>query len=209
MRAGISESTRPATAKELDRPQIINNRPLAVSLPRPDEFSRLDFEAALFNPVARNWPDLRLGLAPSNRVAMRAWCHGSVGIALARLRMIELLGTHPAAPRWGSELMEAIETSIASPATSVDHLCCGNAGRAVVITLAGQTMGHVRWEEEGARIGDAMVATAGNNPENYQLLLGIDGASGLRLPGLMTGLAGLGMYLLHGPDLRWARQLLL
>jgi hypothetical protein len=41
MRAGISESTRPAAAKELDRPQIINNRPLAVSLPRPDEFLRL------------------------------------------------------------------------------------------------------------------------------------------------------------------------
>jgi hypothetical protein len=41
MRAGISESTRPAAAKEPDRPQIINNRPLAVSLPRPDEFLRL------------------------------------------------------------------------------------------------------------------------------------------------------------------------
>jgi hypothetical protein len=41
MRAGISESTRPAAAKELDRPQIINNRPLAVSLPRPDEGSRV------------------------------------------------------------------------------------------------------------------------------------------------------------------------
>jgi hypothetical protein len=41
MRAGISESTRPAAAKELDRHQIINNRPLAVSLPRPDEFLRL------------------------------------------------------------------------------------------------------------------------------------------------------------------------
>ena len=41
MRAGISESTRPAAAKELDRPQIINNRPLAVSLPRPDECLRV------------------------------------------------------------------------------------------------------------------------------------------------------------------------
>jgi hypothetical protein len=47
MRAGISESTRPAAAKELDRPQIINNRPLAVSLPRPDEFLRLTIAHAL------------------------------------------------------------------------------------------------------------------------------------------------------------------
>ena len=53
MRAGISESTRPATAKELDRPQIINNRPLAVSLPRPDEFSRLVQESESWRSVPR------------------------------------------------------------------------------------------------------------------------------------------------------------
>jgi hypothetical protein len=41
MRAGISDPTRPHAAKELDGLQIIDNRPLAVSLPRPDEFSRL------------------------------------------------------------------------------------------------------------------------------------------------------------------------
>jgi hypothetical protein len=38
---GISKPTRPDAARELDCLQIIDNRPLAVSLPRPDEFSRL------------------------------------------------------------------------------------------------------------------------------------------------------------------------
>jgi len=47
IRAGISEQTRPAAAKELDCLQIINNRLLAVSLPRPDEFLRLGSLAAL------------------------------------------------------------------------------------------------------------------------------------------------------------------
>ena len=59
MRAGISESTRPAAAKELDRPQIINNRPLAVSLPRPDEFLRfaLGVRIGLIGPGFGRKPD--------------------------------------------------------------------------------------------------------------------------------------------------------
>jgi hypothetical protein len=93
--------------------------------------------------------------------------------------------------------------------TPADHLCCGNIGRAVVITLAGQTTGSARWEAEGIRLGAAVRSAAGSSPANYRLLLGINGTSGLRLPGLMTGLAGIGMYLLHGPDLRWARHLLI
>ncbi len=164
--------------------------------------SALDFEAAHFDPIARNWPDLRLGLPSGNQVAMRSWCHGSVGIALARLRIIELLPTHPAARRWELELTEAVESSIDATFGAVDHLCCGNAGRAVVIRLAGESSGNARWQQEGQRLSDAVEKAASGNPENYQLLLGIDGLSGLRLPGLMTGLAGLGMHLLHGSDLR-------
>jgi hypothetical protein len=41
MSAGISDPTRPDAARELGGLQIIDNRPLAVSLLRPDEFSRL------------------------------------------------------------------------------------------------------------------------------------------------------------------------
>ena len=37
MRAGISDPTRPDAAKELGGLQIIDNRPRAVNLPRPDE----------------------------------------------------------------------------------------------------------------------------------------------------------------------------
>jgi lantibiotic modifying enzyme len=169
----------------------------------------LNFEARLFDSAARNWPDLRRISSPVNRLAMRSWCHGSVGVALARLRILELLSTHDDATRWREELAVAVEGSIDAPLTPVDHLCCGNTGRAVVITLAGQATGNARWESEGARLSAAVASAAGNSPENYRLLLGIDGTSGLRLPGLMTGLAGVGMHLLHGPDLRWAQYLLL
>jgi hypothetical protein len=82
-------------------------------------------------------------------------------------------------------------------------------GRAVVVTLAGQVTGNARWESEGAQLGAVVESAAGASPENYRLLHGITGASGLRLPGLMTGLAGIGMHLLHGRDLRWAQYLLI
>lgn len=169
----------------------------------------LRYEAELFDAEARNWPDLRRSLEPVDRLGMRSWCHGSVGVALARLRMLELLGAHPDAPRWRDELAVAIDSSIAAPQTPVDHLCCGNLGRAVVIALAGQATGNATWEAKAARLSACVTGAAGASPENYRLLLGIDGTSGLQLPGLMTGLSGIGMHLLHGSDLQWARQLLI
>ena len=50
MSAGISDPTRPDAARELGGLQIIDNRPLAVSLLRPDEFSRLAV-VALVPPI--------------------------------------------------------------------------------------------------------------------------------------------------------------
>lgn len=169
----------------------------------------LAFEASLFDAETRNWPDLRNGVTPGGRMAMRSWCHGSVGIALARVRLLELLGTHPDAGLWRQQLDVAVEGSIAAPQTPVDHLCCGNLGRAATVIFAGQVVGERHWEEAGSQLTASVRAAAGAGPKNYRLLLGIDGASGLHLPGLMTGLAGVGMHLLHGQDLRWVRDLLL
>ncbi len=169
----------------------------------------LAFEASLFDAQTGNWPDLRTGMSREGRLAMRSWCHGSVGIALARVRLLELLGTHRDAPLWRHQLQIAAESSIAAPPTPVDHLCCGNLGRAAVVMFAGQSVGRRHWLEAGSRLTASVQAAAGSSPENYRLLLGIDGASGLRLPGLMTGLAGIGMHLLHGQDMQWVRDLLL
>ena len=168
----------------------------------------LRYEAGLYDPARGNWPDLRKTLGPVDRLAMRSWCHGSVGVALARLRILELIGEHPDAPRWRADLDNAVEASIAAPPMPVDHLCCGNLGRAVIITMAGSATDNTAWQDAGARLSAMAATTAGNSPANYRLLLGIDGASGLRLPGLMTGLAGVGMHLLHGSDVRWAHHLL-
>ena len=169
----------------------------------------LAFEAALFDDEAGNWPDLRRGIPPAGRLVMRSWCHGSVGVALARVRLLELLPAHADAALWRQQLDVAVEAAIAMPPTAVDHLCCGNLGRAAAIAFAGQAVGERRWAQAGSQLTAGVRAAAGGRPENYRLLLGIPGASGLRLPGLMTGLAGIGMHLLHGEDPSWVGYLLL
>ena len=168
----------------------------------------LDYEASLFNPSQDNWPDLRIGLSPADRFSMNSWCHGSVGIALARIRMLELCGTHDAADTWRHELSVAIESAINLPLTPVDHLCCGNLGRAAIISLAGQFNDDLRWQSIGRDLTSDVFDAAKGDAGSIKLLLGIEGSSGLRLPGLMTGLSGIGMVLLHGQDFRWINSLL-
>jgi len=168
----------------------------------------VEFERGQFDEEAGNWRDLRRSPVEYDRLSMRSWCHGAVGIALARIRMLELLRSHPQAGLWAEDLRVAVEGSIALPLGPVDHICCGNIGRAIVIMLAGQFSDNADWQVAASGIGESVVALAGDDPDNYRLLLGIDGSFGLRLPGLMTGLAGIGMHLLHGQDLRWVRHLL-
>lgn len=167
------------------------------------------FEASRYDAEARNWPDLRRGLKQSDRLAMRSWCHGSVGVALSRIRLLELLDGQGDSSDWRTQLTLAVEGSLGGPLTPVDHLCCGNMGRALVLMLAGQVTGDDEWKACGVRLATTVAARAERRPDRFRLLLGIDGTSGLRLPGLMTGITGIGMSLHHGADTRWVRSLLL
>lgn len=167
----------------------------------------IDFETRHFDLATGNWPDLRRGTPPSARLEMRSWCHGAIGVALARMRLIELLPDHDDAPRWRQELAVAIEGSVSAGSIGLDHLCCGDLGRAVALSLAGQSASNRHWQEQGRLLGRQVVSRVGSDPKNYRLLLGMTGQHGLRLPGLMTGLSGVGMYVQHGENLQWARRL--
>jgi hypothetical protein len=67
------------------------------------------YERALFDERVRNWPDLREGVGGANSEGptySTYWCHGAPGIALSRIRALEL-ETHAsegAAPRGASEV---------------------------------------------------------------------------------------------------------
>jgi lantibiotic modifying enzyme len=96
------------------------------------------YERSLYDPRARNWPDLRElgtnGAAPGAPPGCATlWCHGAPGIALARLRAGEL----GAGGDWEGEARLALETTAASVRGQVGHgnysLCHGLAGNVEVL----------------------------------------------------------------------------
>ncbi len=96
------------------------------------------YERALFDPRARNWPDLRqlsLGGWPEEVAPPCAtlWCHGAPGIALARLRACEL-GERNGCEQ---EARVALETTAAVVKNQLEggnySLCHGLAGNAEVL----------------------------------------------------------------------------
>lgn len=96
------------------------------------------YERSLFDPQARNWPDLRelvlrdwpADVAPP---CATLWCHGAPGIALSRLRACELGDRNGCE----EEARVALETTTASLRHQLDSgnysLCHGLAGNAEVL----------------------------------------------------------------------------
>ena len=61
------------------------------------------WEDSLFDPVTKNWPDLRPQMTGTPSGFAVAWCHGAPGIALSRLRASEARsGEEGSLPRLGS-----------------------------------------------------------------------------------------------------------
>jgi lantibiotic modifying enzyme len=148
--------------------------------------------------AAGGWADLRRRSAPPR--FMHAWCHGTVGIALARARLCELIPGH--AEVWARDLELAVERALAEPLTEHDHLCCGNVGRIAVLAHVGRSAGRPDWVERVRRLeADCLAA-----PSGWRTL-----TAGGRdaVPGLMTGLAGVGMHALFEGDSAWVEALLL
>ena len=118
------------------------------------------YERSLYDPQARNWPDLRdfaVRGKPADATPPCAtlWCHGAPGIALSRLRACELGDSNGCA--------EETRIALATTANSLRHqldggnysLCHGLAGNAEVLAEGTALLG----EEESAIVGE--VAEAG------------------------------------------------
>lgn len=153
------------------------------------------YETSVFDAAARNWPDFRKDV-PSN-ACCTFWCHGAPGIALARLRALQLAPGHADADRWRDDLVAGAETTCAVPLGPRDHLCCGNLGRAAVLRALGDGMAESRWREAADAITTAVVARA-DQGDRFGWGLG----GGPESPGLMQGLSGIGLHLLAADDQR-------
>lgn len=162
----------------------------------------LAYERSLFDPDAANWPDLRgAHEEPSRRSFATLWCHGSGGIALCRLRAIELDTSGPVR----TEARTALDTTASAVAAELAHggnfsLCHGLAGNAETLLHGVSTLGP-------ERATDATLAerVANEGIERYACAPGgwPCGTFAGETPGLFLGLAGIGRFYLrlHEPRL--------
>lgn len=87
----------------------------------------LDYESTLYAPSRTNWAK-----SPRRRRYQDMWCHGRTGMALARIGIGELFDD----AQLLSDATEALSATAAAEPSTVDHVCCGNFGRAEALLVA-------------------------------------------------------------------------
>jgi lantibiotic modifying enzyme len=122
---------------------------------------------------------------------MVAWCHGAPGLALARA----LVPSRARNAQVVDDVEAAMTAMLGAADAPLDHLCCGNMGRADVALTVGMKTGRADWMERGVRMAQTVA-----NRILTQGRLGVrargfwHGAPG---PELMQGMAGIGYQLLR------------
>lgn len=161
------------------------------------------YERRLFDPQARNWPDLRgVGRRPKQSGApsfSTFWCHGAPGIALSRLRAYELTGdqAHRDEAAVGVATTQRHVEAAARSGTGNYSLCHGLAGNAEALLYAIDLLG-ADWAT-----GEALalqVAEAGIEAFAQRGVAWPCGTLGGETPNLMLGLAGIGLFYLRLGD---------
>lgn len=151
----------------------------------------LAYERSWYVPEQRNWPDLRLdrqenGAAPF----FHAWCHGAPGIGLGRIATRRVLDD--------AEIEKEIRAALVSTREGGfggSHcLCHGSLGNLDLLLTAAGDLGDPALGEAAGGLAAGILAEAeaggfrcGSNADQ-------------EIPGLMTGLAGIGYGLLRAAN---------
>ncbi len=116
-----------------------------------------------------------------------SWCNGRAGILLARIAGFATAGSRPDAT-----LIAALDRLCARPLASLDHVCCGNLGRAETLLQAGLRLGEPRFCEAAATLAADVVARSRRDGE-YRL----GAPAGFQPVSFHQGRAGIGYQLLR------------
>lgn len=140
----------------------------------------LGFERMQYRPKRRNWPDLR-----EDKIGFPCqWCHGATGIGLARALLPPSLRDDIAI----EEAHVAMETTLGNKRISIDHMCCGNLGKADALMTCGQILNRADFCEAALTRAGAIASAPA---------FALDGQPGLPAAALFQGLAGCGYTLLR------------
>lgn len=148
----------------------------------------LAYETALYDTERRNWPDRRETSGPF----MDAWCHGRAGSLLSRVAIQEQEGATPFV-----EDLPGIADRVGGDDDQIQQqLCCGAAGRAVILDDVGVHLGEDRYVERAHGLLDRASCVA---DEVGTHLIPFH-TSRLYKPGLFMGTAGVGYAALRLRD---------
>lgn len=150
----------------------------------------LDYERRFFVPELGNWTDLRTFKEPVPRPdgpSPVQWCHGAPGIALGRLLSMPMLDD----PRIAEEARVALRTTAAFGFGSNHSLCHGDFGHLEAFTLARELTGDAEWEQTWNTQAARMVREVRQGAWRCGV------ARNIETPGVMLGLAGIGLGLLR------------
>jgi type 2 lantibiotic biosynthesis protein LanM len=146
----------------------------------------IDHENSYWSEEAQNWLD-----GDGERVFYgKAWCHGPPGIALSRLRSMELWADSAAR----SDVDRALRLERSGRLSLVDNLCCGSAGRWLVLLEASRLLKDSGARMAARRLAASVVRKAHAQGGAYDLVAGLPHS--VSNPSLMQGLAGVGYALL-------------
>src|SRR6185436_14103547 len=95
-------------------------------------------------------------LLAADRTVRTTWCRGAPGIALARLGILDAQTD----PEIETEIRTALAAARESALTPMDHLCCGNLGRAEILLEAGEILGDAGLVEAARELGGRTLARA-------------------------------------------------
>lgn len=148
--------------------------------------SAIAYENNLFSPQTQNWRDLR----SDKQIFGTSWCNGAPGIGLARLGGLSTLDNE--AIRQDIEI--ALKTTQEISLQQIDHLCCGNLGRAELFLVAGLLLKRNELTEIAQKQA-AYVVNRAKKTGYFQIFPG--NFRGIYNPGFFQGMAGIGYQLLR------------
>ena len=138
------------------------------------------------------------------------WCHGAVGIGLSRLLIHAWTGECSPLAEAGAAIQATRAATSATLAALAEgtpgedanwSICHGLSGSAELLLTAWETLGHPDHLAAARRIGAAALHDGGDGAGPWRC--GVP-QGGEETPGLMLGLAGIGMTLLRLHDPRRA-----
>ena len=158
----------------------------------------LQFEENLYDPTHKNWIDKRNKTKTEMErygCFMTAWCHGAAGILLGRTKMYNIL-PEEFAQKIKIDIDIAVDTTLRTGMTNNPCLCHGSLGNTEIIMEYARLFHDNPILEMCKDIREDISKYICENEYNF----GRDYLYGYKIPGLMTGLAGMGYSLLRDLD---------